>query len=143
MKYGLMLGAGALAVTFASGAAFAQKKTNIKLSYWVPPVHKLTPGYKEWGASIEKATGGQVTTTLYPSSQLGSGRDHYDMVKRGIASMGLINPGYTPGRFPVLGASDMPFTQKDSLRAAKALTIWYKKYAAKEMKDHYVCHVSC
>ncbi len=141
MRYNLMLAAGALAMTVAAGSAVAQKKVNIKLSYWVPPLHRLTPGYKDWAASVEKASGGSITTTLYPSSQLGSGRDHYDMVKRGIATMGLINPGYTPGRFPVLGASDLPFMQKDSLRAAKALTKWYGKYAAKEMPDHYVCHV--
>ena len=147
MKYGLLLAASALAVAGASVAmtagapgAYAQK-ANIKLSYWVPPRHPLTPGYKEWGKSIEKATGGAVTTTLFPSSQLGSGRDHYDMVKRGIAGFGLINPGYTPGRFPVLGASDLPFMHSDSLRGARALTRWYKKYAAKEMKDHYVCHI--
>ena len=29
----------------------------------------------------------------------------------------------------------------DSLKAAPALAKWYKKYAAKEMPDHYVCHV--
>ncbi len=119
----------------------ADKAVKLKLSYWVPPVHKLTPGYKEWAASVEKASGGTITTTLFPSSQLGSGRDHYDMVKRGIADFGLINPGYTPGRFPVLGASDLPFTIRDSLPAARALTRWYRKYAASEMPEHYVCHV--
>lgn len=147
MKYGLLLAASALALVGASvvmtaGSAGAQaKNVNIKLAYWVPPRHFLTPGYKEWGASVKKASGGTITTTLFPSSQLGSGRDHYDMVKRGIAGMGLINPGYTPGRFPILGASDLPFTNKDSLGGAKALTRWYKKYAGKEMKDHYVCHI--
>ena len=140
MKSKLLLAAGALALT-VGGAQAADKQVNIKLSYWVPPPHKLTPGYKDWAAAVEKASGGTIKTTLFPSSQLGSGRDHYDMVKRGIANFGLINPGYTPGRFPVLGASDLPFTMSDSLGGARALTGWYKKYAAKEMPDHYVCHV--
>ncbi len=125
----------------AGTAQAADKVVKIKLSYWVPPVHKLTPGYKDWAASVEKASGGTIKTTLFPSSQLGSGRDHYDMVKRGIADFGLINPGYTPGRFPVLGASDLPFTIRDSLRGARALTRWYRKYAEKEMSEHLVCHV--
>lgn len=142
MKQKLLLAAGAFAMMVGTTAAdAADKKAKIKLSYWVPPVHKLTPGYKDWAAAVEKASGGTIETTLFPSSQLGSGRDHYDMVKRGIANFGLINPGYTPGRFPILGASDLPFTIKDSLPAARALTAWYKKYAAKEMPDHYVCHV--
>jgi TRAP-type C4-dicarboxylate transport system substrate-binding protein len=140
MKYRSLLLAGAFALAFAGGDVQA-KDVNIKLSYWVPPSHPLTPGYKDWGAAVEKASGGTITTTLYPSSQLGSGTDHYDMVKRGIAGFGLINPGYTPGRFPVVGASDLPFLNKDSLGGARALTRWYSQYAAKEMEDHYVCHV--
>jgi TRAP-type C4-dicarboxylate transport system substrate-binding protein len=132
----------AAALLLATGAGYAQdKKVNIKLSYWVPPSHLLTPGYKEWGEEVTKLTGGSVTVTLFPSSQLGSGPDHYDMVKRGVADFGLINPGYTPGRFPVIGASDLPFLITDSLKAAPALTRWYKKYAAKEMPEHLVCHV--
>ena len=140
MKAKLLLAAAAVAFAFAGGTADA-KNFNLKLSYWVPPVHPLTPGYKEWAASVEKASGGTIKTTLFPTSQLGSGRDHYDMVKRGIADFGLINPGYTPGRFPILGASDLPFTISDSYGGAKALTRWYKKYAAKEMPEHYVCHI--
>ncbi|MDA0240686.1 MAG: C4-dicarboxylate ABC transporter, partial [Proteobacteria bacterium] len=81
MKSKLLLAAGALALT-VGGAQAADKQVNIKLSYWVPPPHKLTPGYKDWAAAVEKASGGTIKTTLFPSSQLGSGRDHYDMVKR-------------------------------------------------------------
>lgn len=143
MKHLTSISVGTLfAASLVAGAAQAADKTvKIKLSYWVPPVHKLTPGYKDWAASVEKASGGTIKTTLFPSSQLGSGRDHFDMVKRGIADFGLIAPGYTPGRFPVLGASDLPFTVSDSLPAARALTRWYRKYAEQEMPEHYVCHV--
>ena len=113
----------------------------MKLSYWVPPSHLLTPGYKDWAEAIKKASNGTIKVTLFPSSQLGSGADHYDMVKRGVADFGLINPGYTPGRFPVFAAADLPFLMTDSFKAAPATHRWYKKYAEKEMPDHYVCHV--
>ena len=132
------------AFAFALGpavASAADKKVNLRLSYWVPPKHKLTPAYKEWSDHLKKATAGTVSFTLFPSSQLGSGRDHYDMVKRGVADIGLINPGYTPGRFPVHGAIDLPFMVSNMLRGAKAMTRFYMKYAAKEMGDVKVCHV--
>jgi TRAP-type transport system periplasmic protein len=142
MNRAIVAGLGAFALAFAASTAQAQdKKVTIKLSYWVPPSHLLTPGYKEWAASVDKASGGTIRTTLFPSSQLGSGFDHYDMVKRGVAEMGLINPGYTPGRFPIIAASDLPFMNSNSLGAAKAITKWYQKYEEKEMPDHYVCHV--
>jgi TRAP-type C4-dicarboxylate transport system substrate-binding protein len=122
-----------------SGTMAKADNVNLKLSYWVPPSHPLTPGYKAWGEALEKASNGTIKVTLYPSSQLGSGADHYDMVKSGIADVGLINPGYTPGRFPVAAAADLPFLITDSYKAAPAINRWYKKYAAKEMADHYVC----
>jgi TRAP-type C4-dicarboxylate transport system substrate-binding protein len=141
VKKTLFLAAGALALAFGSTAAIAaDKKVNFRLSYWVPPKHKLTPGYKEWGDALKKATGGTVTVTLFPSSQLGSGRDHYDMVKRGTADIGLINPGYTPGRYPVVGTIDLPFLVSDALKGAPAMTRFYAKYAPKEMGDVKVCH---
>lgn len=132
----------ACALALAAGApgALAQdKQINFKFSYWVPPSHPLTPGYKAWGEALEKASNGTIKVTLYPSSQLGSGHDHYDMVKSGIADGGLINPGYTPGRFPIIATADLPFLVTDSLKAAPAITRWYEKYAAKEMSEHYVC----
>ncbi|HWM45283.1 MAG TPA: TRAP transporter substrate-binding protein [Xanthobacteraceae bacterium] len=141
MSYRRVLLAAAAIVALAAGTAQAQdKKVNLKLSYWVPPSHLLTPGYKEWADSVQKASNGTITVTLFPSSQLGSGADHYDMVKRGVADFGLINPGYTPGRFPVIGVADLPFMSKDSLRAAPAMMRFYKKYAEKEMPEHVVCH---
>ncbi len=141
MPYRRVLIAAAALILATSAGNAEDKKINLKFSYWVPPSHLLTPGYKEWSEALTKASNGTITVTLFPSSQLGSGQDHYDMVKRGIADVGLINPGYTPGRFPVIGASDLPFLSTDSLKSAPALTRWYRKYAAKEMPEHYVCHV--
>lgn len=142
MKQHAFLLAGAVALALGTHSAVAQdKEINLKLSYWVPPSHLLTPGYKDWAAELEKASNGTIKTTLYPSSQLGSGHDHYDMVKTGIADFGLINPGYTPGRFPVIATADLPFLVTDSLKGAAATHRWYKKYAEKEMPEHYVCHV--
>jgi TRAP-type C4-dicarboxylate transport system substrate-binding protein len=135
-----LLAAGAVALAIG-GAQAQDKEFNLKLSYWVPPSHFLTPGYEDWAKALEAASNGTIKTTLYPSSQLGSGADHYDMVKTGIADFGLINPGYTPGRFPIIATADLPFLVTDSLKGASATHRWYKKYAEKEMPEHYVCHV--
>lgn len=136
----LLSGAVAAAVLTAGTLAFA-KTVNLRLSYWVSPSHMLSPGYKDWASALDKASGGTIRTTLFPSSQLGSGADHYDMVRRGIADVGLISPGYTAGRFPVIAAVDLPFLVSDSNKAAPAIQRWYSKYAEKEMADHIVCAI--
>lgn len=134
--------AAALATSVAAAGAQAQERNfNLKFSYWVPPSHQLIVQTKNWGDSITKASNGTIKVTVYPSSQLGSGKDHYDMVKDGIADIGLINPGYTPGRFPIIGATDQPFLINNAMKAAPALAKWYAKYKDREMKEVMTCHV--
>ena len=124
----------------AVGTASAQDKTfELKLSHWVPPSHPLQKALEEWGASVEKDSGGTIKYKVYPSQQLGKAFDHYDMARDGIADLTYINPGYQPGRFPVIAAGELPFLMANGIGGSVALDKWYRKYAAKEMKDVKYC----
>jgi len=128
---------GALAAT---GAASAQEKTfDLKISHWVPPSHPLQKSLEEWGASVEKESGGTIHYKVYPAQQLGKAFDHYDMARDGIADLTYINPGYQPGRFPIIAAGELPFLMSNAKGGSQALDVWYRKYAAKEMKDVKFC----
>jgi TRAP-type C4-dicarboxylate transport system substrate-binding protein len=61
------------------------------------------------------------------------------MARDGIADVTYINPGYQPGRFPVIGAGELPFLMKDAKGGSQAFDAWYRKYAANEMKDVKFC----
>ena len=115
------------------------KAVTLKMSSWVPPAHPLNPSFKAWGEDIEKETGGTVKSTLFPSEQLGKAFDHYDMTRDGIADFAYINPGYQPGRFPVIAAGELPFTIGNAKGGSAALDAWYRKYAAKEMPELHYC----
>jgi TRAP-type C4-dicarboxylate transport system substrate-binding protein len=131
--------AAALLIGGASGA-FAQDKTfELKLSHWVPPSHPLQKALEEWGASVEKDSGGTIKYKVYPAQQLGKAFDHYDMARDGIADLTYINPGYQPGRFPIIGAGELPFLMTNAKGGTQALDAWYRKYAAQEMKDVKFC----
>jgi len=124
----------------ATACALAQDKTfDLKLSHWVPPSHPLQKALEEWGASVEKASNGTIKSKVYPAQQLGKAFDHYDMARDGIADLTYINPGYQPGRFPVIGAGELPFLMSDAKGGSRALDAWYRKYAAAEMKDTKFC----
>ena len=93
--------AAGLALLLAAAPARAQDKTvELKLSHWVPPTHPLQKAMEEWGASIEKASGGTIKSKVFPSQQLGKAFDHYDMARDGIADLTYVNPGYQPGPLP-------------------------------------------
>ena len=124
----------------ATTGAIAQEKTfDLKISHWVPPSHPLQKALEEWGASVEKDSGGTLHYKVYPSQQLGKAFDHYDMARDGIADLTYINPGYQPGRFPVIAAGELPFLMSNAKGGTVALDEWYRKYAAKEMKDVKFC----
>src|SRR5471032_3238453 len=120
--------------------ALAQEKTfELKLSHWVPASHPLQKALEDWGAAVEKESGGTIKYKIYPAEQLGKAFDHYDMARDGIADVTYINPGYQPGRFPIIGAGELPFLMANAKGGSSALDAWYRKYAAAEMKDVKFC----
>jgi TRAP-type C4-dicarboxylate transport system substrate-binding protein len=127
------------AVIAALPAAAQDKPVQLKLSHWVPPQHPLQKSMEEWLASVSKDSNGTITGQVYPAQQLGKAFDHYDMARDGIADITYINPGYQPGRFPVIAAGELPFTFADAKNGTKAFDEWYRKYAAREMKDVKFC----
>src|SRR5580692_2861522 len=109
-----LCGLAALGLALSLGTASAQDKTfELKLSHWVPPSH--------------------------PSQQLGKAFDHYDMARDGIADFVYVNPGYQPGRFPIISAGELPFLVGQAKGGNRAIDAWYRKYAAAEMKDVHYC----
>ncbi len=136
----LSLSAGLAMLSGAAAPANAQDKTfELKLAHWVPPSHPLQKALEEWGASVEKASDGTIKSKVYPSQQLGKAFDHYDMARDGIADLTYINPGYQPGRFPIIAAGELPFLIANAKGGSQALDAWYRKYAGKEMKDVKFC----
>src|SRR6266567_1968188 len=120
--------------------AFAQDKTfDLKISHWVPASHPLQKSLEDWAAAVERDSGGTIKGKVFPAQQLGKAFDHYDMARDGIADVTYVNPGYQPGRFPIIGAGELPFLMSDAKGGSEALDAWYRKYADKEMKDVKYC----
>ena len=61
------------------------------------------------------------------------------MARDDIADITYVNPGYQPGRFPIIAIGQMPFTFGDARKGTAALDSWYRKYAPTEMKDTHFC----
>src|ERR1700722_8718185 len=130
----------ATGLALAATPALAQDKTFVlKLSHWVPPSHPLQKALEDWGASVEADSNGTLKYKVYPAQQLGKAFDHYNMARDGIADLTYVNPGYEPGRFPIIGAGELPFLLADAKGGSQAIDAWYRKYAEAEMKDVKFC----
>src|SRR5262249_40913449 len=91
-----------LALLFAVPSQAQDKTVELRLSHWVPTSHPLHKAIGDWGADIEKASGGTIKTKVFPAQQLGKAFDHYDMVRDGIADFAYVSTNYQPGRFPII-----------------------------------------
>ena len=130
----------ALLLAAAVTPAFGQEKTiELKISHWVPASHPLQKAMEDWGAAVEKASGGTIKYKVFPAQQLGKAKDHYSMARDGIADVTYVNPGYDPGVFLIIGAGELPFLMSDAKGGSEGLDAWYRKYAEKEMKDVKFC----
>ena len=138
MNLKMLLAASAMTAAAATQAGAVE----LALSHWVPATHPLQPtGMEPWAQSIEEASGGEIQIEIYPAQQLGAAPDHYDMARDGIVDIAFINPGYQPGRFPILAAGELPFLISNAKGGSQALHEWYQQYAEQEMSDVYVCMV--
>ena len=140
MSRAATFGAAFLFALAGAAPALAQEKpVNLRISIWVPAAHPLVPATKVWADDITKSSGGTITASIFPAEQLGKAFDHYDMARDGIADITYVNPGYQPGRFPIVSAGQIPFVFGDGHKGTQAFDAWYRQYAAKEMKDTKFC----
>jgi hypothetical protein len=61
------------------------------------------------------------------------------MARDAIADIAHVNPGYEPGRFPIVAAVELPFLFSNAKEGSAALDAWYRRYAEREMKDVRYC----
>lgn len=135
----LALAVASFCAALGAPALAQDKPVQLKLSSWVPAQHPLNPALQAWADDIKKASNGTLTAILFPSEQLGKAFDHYDMARDGIADFSYVNPGYQPGRFPVMAGASLPFLFANGKEGSAAIDAWYRNYAAKEMKDVKYC----
>lgn len=98
---------GLFALVSLASAANAQTIT-LKYSDLFPaqyPFGKLTQEYAE---AIKKATDGRVQIDVFPSGTLTPPAQCYEGVIQGLSDICQAVLAYTPGRFPFMGAVDLP-----------------------------------
>jgi TRAP-type C4-dicarboxylate transport system substrate-binding protein len=126
----------ALVGTSSGSLAAQDEPIELKFSSWVATVHGHHTGVMApWAKMVEEKSKGRLKITIYPGSTLGKAADHYDMVKDGIADLAFTTPGYTPGRFPLITATELPMLFKSSRGGSLAVMSIFDKYFKNEFKD--------
>ncbi len=110
------LGLAIFALVLACGTP-AGAGTPIELSighYWNPG-HDLANAVQKFKESVEERSGGRVKISVYPSSQLGTGREMMEQCAMGTLDMTPASPSdwATSLNVPELAAFELPFLYKN------------------------------
>jgi TRAP-type transport system periplasmic protein len=109
----------------------------LSLAHFFPATHPAeTQLVQGWAAKIKEATDGKVIITSYPGETLAKAADIYNSVVQGVADIGLSCFAYTPGRFPVLEAFELPgIIYLNSKSASKTAWEGIKQLDPPEVQD--------
>jgi TRAP-type C4-dicarboxylate transport system substrate-binding protein len=123
-----------LATLCISGAPRRSVAQTIELTYanFFPPFHIQSKLAEAWCQEVEKRTSGAVKISYYPGGTLTKAPQTYDGIEQGIADIGMSVLAYSRGRFPVLGAVDLPMGYPDGARATAIANGVLEKFSPKE-----------
>lgn len=116
-----------------SALAGAQAQSfELKATHFLPPNHAFHKELTRWGEELAKASHGRLTLKVFPSSQMGPTPRQFDLVRTGVADIGVGLTGATPGRFPLTEVSNLPFLVSSSAKSSRLITELAPKYLAQE-----------
>lgn len=101
--------------------------TVLRFSNWLPPAHYIVKEMLEpWATKVDEVTEGRVKVEFI--NPLGKPQAHLDLVRNGIADMGMSVHSYTATRFPLIEFAELPFTIEDG--GINSIAYWrtYEKF---------------
>ncbi len=90
---------------------------------------------ERWVKEVEKRTNGKVKIQTFPGGTLLAPKTVYEGVIQGTADIGNPTMGYTPGRFPVSEAFDLPLGFTSAKASSVAIYDYLTKNKPKEFEQ--------
>jgi len=133
---GGMLCAVVMLVFFSLGAAQgAEKVFEFKFAHIFPIPAKQSQICEQFIKELEERTGGRIKTRYFGGGSLLKPPGMIKGIESGITDMGFAHVEYTPGRFPVTEACDLPLGYPDGWVSNEVVNDFYQKFKPKEWDD--------
>ncbi len=122
-----------LMTVFCASHVWAQ--TTLTYSIFFPATHAQAKAGESWAKEIEKRTAGKIKINIFAGGSLTPAPQVYDGVVKGISDIGMSCFAYTPGRFPLVEALDLPMGYPSGMVATKVANDFAKKMNPPELAD--------
>ena len=124
-----------------NSVADESKPIKLTFSSFFPANHYVnTEEIPAWIEAIKEATNGRIEVTVYAGGTMLKGPETYDGVVNSVADIGVMVPGWAPGRFPAWEVFDLPgFFEITDAEAAALITWEAVKKVKKKSKKRTLC----
>ena len=143
MNYKLFTAGMATAALLWGANTVSAAEITMRLHQMLPPQATMPAKVLgPWAKRVEEESKGRIEIQLYPSMQLGGKPSELvDQVKDGVVDLIWTVIGYTPGRFPMTEAFELPFMGTTATATSMAFQEFYEKHMKDEFKDYHVLAV--
>ena len=121
-----------ISLTLPNAPAFSADVIKLKFSNFFPPPAPHSKICEEFIAEVEKRSGGRIKFQYFAGGSLLKAPRMYEGVVTGISDIGLAHVEYTPGRFPVTEACDLPLGYPSGWVANQVVNDFYRTFKPKE-----------
>jgi len=130
---------GLMVVFLPSEGAYAKPKViKLKFAHFFPPPARHSKICEEFCAELEKRTNGRVKVQFFAGGSLLKAPAMYKGIVTGVTDIGFAHIEYTPGRFPVTGACELPLGYPSGWVANQVVNDFYNKFRPKEWNKVHV-----
>ena len=132
-KLSIAIATAVTALGLATTATAADKV--LVASHWAGPKHTMATHVFPWiGEQLKECSGGSLTVKI--ENGLAPPPAQYDTIRDGVADLGWIVHGYTPGKFLTTKLAELPGVPGNAEQISVAYQMTQEKYlaAAKEAK---------
>lgn len=124
----------------AEGAADSQNDSDysaqLKLGHIMPIDHPNGMGAEKFAELVEEKTNGNVTVSVFPTSQLGNEKELFDAVDLGSLDFAILGYGEPAKKFNDIGILDAPFLANDREHLVRILSSETIQSIFDEMPSH-------
>ena len=116
-----------LAASTLGVPALAQETIRLRLAHSLSTSEPAHIAAEFFAKNVAQRTNNRVQIQVFPSEQLGSGKDVNEMIRQGANVMNITDPGYLSDFVPDIGVLNGPYLINDPKDYAKLLASdWYK-----------------
>jgi TRAP-type C4-dicarboxylate transport system substrate-binding protein len=126
----------AMVLIFSNGgqkAYAASDVFNFKFAHIFPGPAKQSQICEAFVQELEERSGGRIKTQYLGGGSLLKPPGMYNGIELGVADMGFSHVEYTPGRFPVTEACDLPLGYPSGWVSNMVVNDFYNKFKPKEL----------